>query len=415
MQIDGPFLPDIFFEVGLDDVQKKRRAQMYIEAINAGLKGIPAERVRFHTCYRINEGPRIYEAALADIIEYVLKINAGSYSFEAANPRHEHEYHLFERVKVPEGKVLVPGVITHASNIVEHPELIAERIIRFARLVGRENVIAGADCGFSSQALYRTEVHRTVVWEKFKAMRAGADIATRTVVGLKPRALVSLPIIAVVRAIRSASATSSGGIDVEERVNRSGWPCRYGDTVSRDPVLDLAHAIVQQRVPQIRAQGERPQATTGCRRCAEDRAGEPAIGLNAREMQAFDQVRRQERAVARCGHDPFDLRRMIGGPIEPGQDAGKGTGKIRQAVGHDTQTYVCEAARIAIRIENHLTALRNKAGDDSFEHGRAANADPRLIVATYPARQAAGKHKTESGTYALSNALTVSVMRMASF
>ena len=179
VQIDDPFLPDIFYEVGLDDAQKKRRAHIYVEAINTALKGIPAERVRFHTCYGINEGPRIYEAALKDVIDYVLQIEAGSYSFEAANPRHEHEYHLFERVKVPEGKVLVPGVVTHASNIVEHPELIAERIIRFARLVGRENVIAGADCGFSSQALYNTEVHRTVVWEKFKAMRQGADLATQ--------------------------------------------------------------------------------------------------------------------------------------------------------------------------------------------------------------------------------------------
>ena len=183
LQIDDPFLPDIFYEVGLDDAQKKRRAQIYVEAINAALKGIPAEYVRFHTCYGINEGPRIYEAALSDIIDYMLKIDAGSYSFEAANPRHEHEYHLFERVKVPDGKVLVPGVITHASNIVEHPELIAERIIRFARLVGRENVMAGADCGFSSQALYNTEVHRTVVWEKFKAMRQGADLATEQLWG----------------------------------------------------------------------------------------------------------------------------------------------------------------------------------------------------------------------------------------
>ena len=179
VQIDDPFLPDIFFEVGRDDAEKKRRAEIYVEAINTGLKGIAPERVRFHTCYGINEGPRIYEAALADIIEYMLKINAGSYSFEAANPRHEHEYHLFERGKVPEDKVLVPGVVTHASNIVEHPELIAERIIRFARLVGRENIIAGADCGFSSQAMYTTEVHPTVIWEKFKAMRQGADIATR--------------------------------------------------------------------------------------------------------------------------------------------------------------------------------------------------------------------------------------------
>jgi 5-methyltetrahydropteroyltriglutamate--homocysteine methyltransferase len=178
LQIDDPFLPDIFVEPGLDDKQMRRRAEIYVEATNAALGGIPVERVRFHTCYGINEGPRLYEANLPQIIEYVLKINAGSFSFEAANPRHEHEYHLFERVKVPDGKVLCPGVITHASNIVEHPEWIAERLIRYANLVGRENVIAGADCGFSSQALYRTEVHSTVVWEKFKAMRKGADIAT---------------------------------------------------------------------------------------------------------------------------------------------------------------------------------------------------------------------------------------------
>ena len=179
VQVDDPFLPDIFVEPGLDDKQKKRRAEIYVEATNTALSGIPAERVRFHTCYGINEGPRIHESNLPEIIEYVLKINAGSFSFEAANPRHEHEYHLFERVKLPEGKVLCPGVITHASNIVEHPEWIAERLIRFAKLVGRENVMAGADCGFSSQALYKTEVHPTVVWEKFKAMRQGADLATK--------------------------------------------------------------------------------------------------------------------------------------------------------------------------------------------------------------------------------------------
>ena len=127
VQVDDPFLPDIFVEPNLDDRQKKRRAEIYVEATNAALSGIPAERVRFHTCYGINEGPRIHEARLAEIIEYVLRINAGSFSFEAANPRHEHEYHLFEQVKVPDGKVLCPGVITHASNIVEHPDLIAGR------------------------------------------------------------------------------------------------------------------------------------------------------------------------------------------------------------------------------------------------------------------------------------------------
>ncbi len=183
LQVDDPFLSDIFVEPGLDDKQKRRRAEIYVEATNAALKGIPPERVRFHTCYGINEGPRIHEANLPQIIDHVLKINAGSYSFEAANPRHEHEYHLFEQVKVPDGKVLCPGVITHASNIVEHPEWIAERLIRYANLVGRENVMAGADCGFSSQALYKTEVHPTVVWEKFKAMRQGADIATKKLWG----------------------------------------------------------------------------------------------------------------------------------------------------------------------------------------------------------------------------------------
>jgi 5-methyltetrahydropteroyltriglutamate--homocysteine methyltransferase len=183
LQVDDPFLPDIFVEPKLDDNQKRRRAQIYVEATNAALNGIPAERVRFHTCYGINEGPRIYEANLAQIIEYVLNVNAGSFSFEAANPRHEHEYHLFEQVKLPEGKVICPGVITHASNIVEHPEWIAERLMRFANLVGRENVMAGADCGFSSQALYKTEVHSTVVWEKFKAMRQGADIASKRLWG----------------------------------------------------------------------------------------------------------------------------------------------------------------------------------------------------------------------------------------
>jgi 5-methyltetrahydropteroyltriglutamate--homocysteine methyltransferase len=177
--VDDPFLCDIFVDPAVPPEKRPARAQMYVEAINESLRGIPPEKVRFHTCYGINEGPRIHEAALADVVGYMLKVNAGAYSFEAANPRHEHEYHLWESVKLPAGKVLIPGVITHASNIVEHPALIAERLVRFARLVGRENVIAGADCGFSSQAMYRTEVHPTVIREKFRAMRAGADLATK--------------------------------------------------------------------------------------------------------------------------------------------------------------------------------------------------------------------------------------------
>jgi len=179
LQVDDPFLTDRFVDPELDDAQRQKRAGLYVEAVNAALAGIAPEKVRFHTCYGINEGPRIHEAALADVVHHMLAVKAGSYSFEAANPRHEHEYHLWESVKLPKDKVLIPGVITHASNIVEHPELIAERLIRYAKLVGRENVIAGADCGFSSQASYHTEVHPTVVWAKFEAMRDGARIASK--------------------------------------------------------------------------------------------------------------------------------------------------------------------------------------------------------------------------------------------
>jgi len=179
VQIDDPFLTDVFSDSSLSSSEKHKKAELFVAALNHALRGIPAEKVRFHTCYGINEGPRVYDAQLKDVVSSMLKVNASAYSFEAANARHEHEYHLWETVKLPEGKVLIPGVITHASNIVEHPEYIAERIARYAKLVGRENVIAGADCGFSSQATYHPEVHPAVVWTKFQAMAEGARLATK--------------------------------------------------------------------------------------------------------------------------------------------------------------------------------------------------------------------------------------------
>jgi 5-methyltetrahydropteroyltriglutamate--homocysteine methyltransferase len=179
LQIDDPFLTEIFSRPSLSPAERRHSAEMWVEALNDSLRGIPPEKVRFHTCYGINEGPRIHDAPLSEIVEVMLKINAGAYSFEAANARHEHEYHIWEQVKLPDGKVLIPGVITHATNIVEHPELIAERIVRFAERVGRENVIAGTDCGFSSQATYHPEIHPTVMWAKFRAMAEGAAMASR--------------------------------------------------------------------------------------------------------------------------------------------------------------------------------------------------------------------------------------------
>jgi 5-methyltetrahydropteroyltriglutamate--homocysteine methyltransferase len=179
VQIDDPFLTEVFSFSTASPADRRKTAEQYVEAINHGLRGIPPEQVRFHTCYGINEGPRVFDVALKDMVDVMLKVNAGAYSFEAANARHEHEYHVWENAKLPEGKLLIPGVITHASNIVEHPELIAERIARYADRVGRENVLAGADCGFSSQATYHPEVHPTVIWAKFQAMAEGARLASQ--------------------------------------------------------------------------------------------------------------------------------------------------------------------------------------------------------------------------------------------
>ena len=179
LQVDDPFMADVFVDETLSKDDQARRADLHVEVINEALRGIPAERVRFHTCYGINEGPRIHEASMYELAGHMLRVNAGAYSFEAANCRHEHEYHLWETVQLPDGKKIMPGVITHASNIVEHPLLIAERIVRFANLVGKQNVIASADCGFSSQACYRTEVHPTVIRAKLQSMAEGARLATK--------------------------------------------------------------------------------------------------------------------------------------------------------------------------------------------------------------------------------------------
>ncbi len=179
LQIDDPFLPDLFADRHLTSAQIRQKATDYVTILNHALRGIPQEKIRYHTCYSINEGPRIHDVPFIEFVRYMLDLNVSDYSFEAGNVRHEHEYHIWEQVKLPEGKRLIPGVICHASNTVEHPELIAERLIRFAERVGRDDVLAGADCGFSSQATYKTEVHPTIVREKFRALRAGAEIASK--------------------------------------------------------------------------------------------------------------------------------------------------------------------------------------------------------------------------------------------
>ncbi|MCY6379418.1 hypothetical protein [Hoeflea prorocentri] len=179
LQVDDPFLPHVYMDKSLDDKQRIAKANLYVETVNHSIRGIPEEKIRYHTCYGINQGPRVHEPDLPMMVNEVLKVNAGAYSFEAGNPRHEHEYHLWEHVKLPDGKLVLPGVITHASSVVEHPEYIAERIIRFADRCGRENVIASTDCGFSSQAIYKTEVENRVVWTKIKSLAEGARLASQ--------------------------------------------------------------------------------------------------------------------------------------------------------------------------------------------------------------------------------------------
>lgn len=178
LQVDDPALTS-FFEGDEPREEQRRYAETYVEALNHALRGIPQEQVRFHTCYGINEGPRVYDVPLAEIIDLMLRINAGAYSFEFGNPRHAHEWRVFEEVKLPEGKILIPGIITHTTNVVEHPELVAERILQFASVVGRENIIAGSDCGFSSQATFHPDIHPSVVWAKFQALAEGAKLASR--------------------------------------------------------------------------------------------------------------------------------------------------------------------------------------------------------------------------------------------
>lgn len=184
LQIDDPRLVTYYIMDPRSSVEQCRRwAAARVEALNHALRDIPRERVRFHTCYSIDVGPRVHDMALKDIVDVLFRIKAGAFSFEAANPRHEHEYHVFEQFKPPAGMVLIPGVISHTTNLVEHPELIAERIVRFARIVGRDNVIAGADCGFAASGIRFNDTHPSVAWLKFAALAEGARLATRQLWG----------------------------------------------------------------------------------------------------------------------------------------------------------------------------------------------------------------------------------------
>jgi 5-methyltetrahydropteroyltriglutamate--homocysteine methyltransferase len=174
VQIDDAWIPALWDQM-LPDVDLdayRRYCDLRVEALNHALKGISPDMVRYHICWGSWHGPHVSDIPMQDILPLMLRVNAGAYVFEAANVRHEHEYHLWERTKLPEGRLVIPGVVSHATNVVEHPDLVAERIVRFAERAGRENVLAGTDCGLGGR------VHPQVAWAKLEALVEGSRLAS---------------------------------------------------------------------------------------------------------------------------------------------------------------------------------------------------------------------------------------------
>jgi 5-methyltetrahydropteroyltriglutamate--homocysteine methyltransferase len=183
LQVDDAVLANMYDHlVEQGEGAYRRWAQLRVDALNHALAGIPADRVRYHVCFGSWHVPHVADAPLEALVDLILQVNAGAYSIEAANPRHEWEWEVWERAKLPDGKILIPGVITHHTITVEHPRLVAQRLERFARILGRENVIGGADCGFA-QTSHIKRTHPEVVWAKFAALTEGARIASERVWG----------------------------------------------------------------------------------------------------------------------------------------------------------------------------------------------------------------------------------------
>jgi len=179
LQLDDPGLPDTYDMIvpnpSIEDYRKF--AQLRVDAMNRALEGIPEDRVRYHICWGSWHGPHTHDLPLKHVVDLMLQVKAQAYSVEAANPRHEHEWKVWRDVKLPAGKILIPGVVSHASNVVEHPELVADRIVQYAALVGKENVIAGTDCGMGNR------VHPQIAWAKLQALSEGAALASKQLWG----------------------------------------------------------------------------------------------------------------------------------------------------------------------------------------------------------------------------------------
>jgi 5-methyltetrahydropteroyltriglutamate--homocysteine methyltransferase len=179
LQVDDPDLPDGWhIHTEMDLSQYLEFADLRVEALNRALEGIPEDRVRFHTCWGSYHGPHKYDLPLKDIVHLILKVKAGAYSIEASNPRHDHEWEVWETAKLPAGKQLIPGVVGHCTDHIEHPQLVANRLVKYGEIVGRENIMAGTDCGLGSRV-----GHPNIAWSKYEAMVEGARIASKKLWG----------------------------------------------------------------------------------------------------------------------------------------------------------------------------------------------------------------------------------------
>ena len=190
LQVDDAVLmheADSIMSLGGSWEDYRKWAELRVEALNRALEGLPEDRIRYHICWGSWHGPHAYDPPLEDVIDLVLKVNAGTYAIEQANARHEHEWKVWEDVKLPDGKKLIPGVVTHHTNVVEHPDLVAQRLVRLANVVGAENVLGGTDCGFAQGAFVR-RVHPEIQWAKLAALAEGCRIATRELGGAKAAA-----------------------------------------------------------------------------------------------------------------------------------------------------------------------------------------------------------------------------------
>lgn len=187
LQVDDAVLmheADSMMSRGASFEDYRRWAQLRVDALNHALRGLPAERIRYHVCFGSWHGPHAFDPPLRDVVDLILQVKAGQYAIEQANPRHEHEWRLWEEVDLPEGRKLIPGVVTHHTNVVEHPELVAQRLVRLANVVGRDNVLAGTDCGFA-QGAFIARVHEEIQWAKLAALAEGARIASRELWGAR--------------------------------------------------------------------------------------------------------------------------------------------------------------------------------------------------------------------------------------